>query len=261
LYGIEPSTIPITLLAVGIQLLLGYAFGTLYPQYFYSLGLLTAYVIGGSLTQVFGVVIHELCHCLASESPLVNRLMGLVANICIPFPIAASFRRYHLDHHAFQGVEGKDPDLPLKWEIYFVKGNMIMKTLFLFCYPLMYVVRGAALKKIPSEWEIINVLFTLVSDFLIYHFLGPKALAYLFFSLWFGYGLHPAAMHFIQEHYTYKDGQETYSYYGSWNTMISPKSLGLAYLMLKKWPPNSMSPWPLTTHGSRSSFPLFGTLN
>ena len=148
LYGIEPSTIPITFLATGIQLYLAYLFGRVYPEYFSTLGLLTAYVVGGSLTQVFGVIIHELTHCLASESPFVNRLMGLVANICIPFPIAASFRRYHLDHHAFQGVEGKDPDLPLKWEIYFVRGNFIMKTLFLFCYPLMYVVRGAALKKV-----------------------------------------------------------------------------------------------------------------
>jgi sphingolipid delta-4 desaturase len=52
---------------------------------------------------------------------------------------------------------------------------------------------------------------------LVYKYFGLQGLGYLFFSLWFGYGLHPAAMHFIQEHYTYKDGQETYSYYGNWN--------------------------------------------
>lgn len=59
--------------------------------------------------------------------------------------------------------------------------------------------------------------FTIVSDTLVVKYNGTRGLLYLFLSLWFGYGFHPAAMHFIQEHYTVTDGQETYSYYGGLN--------------------------------------------
>lgn len=147
-YGVEPRTIGVTCLLASLQLALSWVFGKALADYSIWPLVITAYFIGGTATQICGVIIHEVSHNLASESPLVNRLVGLTCNLTIPFPIAASFRRYHLDHHAFQGVEGKDPDLPLKWEIYLVKGNMFMKALFLFCYPLMYVVRGLAMQKV-----------------------------------------------------------------------------------------------------------------
>ena len=77
---------------------------------------------------------------------------------------------------------------------------------------------------VPQEdaefWEYVNLAFTAVSDVLILQFLGVRGFLYLFMSLWFGYGLHPAAGHFIQEHYTFDDGQETYSYYGSLNFFL-----------------------------------------
>lgn len=61
------------------------------------------------------------------------------------------------------------------------------------------------------------MFFTIACDVLIYNTFGPRGFLYIFCSLWFGYGLHPAAMHFIQEHFTIADGQETYSYYGGLN--------------------------------------------
>jgi sphingolipid delta-4 desaturase len=146
LFGVDARTIPISFASTFFQLALAYYFGKV-SESMMSL-LVTAYFVGGSMTQLFGVLIHEAAHCLIHTSPLVNRMIGLVANICIPFPIAQSFRRYHLEHHAFQGVEGKDPDLPLKWEIHAVKGNSFKKLLFLFFYPLMYVVRGLAMQKV-----------------------------------------------------------------------------------------------------------------
>ena len=150
LSGTETKTIPITLVATGIQLALAWYFGQKETPIW--LFLAVSYVIGGSITSLYGVIIHEATHGLCSTSPLVNRIVGFIANICIPFPIFSSFRRYHLDHHAFQGVQGKDPDLPLKWEIHFVKGNIFMKILFMFFYPAMYVIRGIALQRVNSTF-------------------------------------------------------------------------------------------------------------
>jgi len=146
LFGVDTRSIPITFVSTIFQLALAYYFGRVSDSML-SL-LVTAYFVGGSMTQLFGVLIHEAAHCLIHRSPFVNRIIGLVANICIPFPIAQPFRRYHLEHHAFQGVEGRDPDLPLKWEIKMVQGNSFKKLLFLFFYPLMYVVRGLAMQKV-----------------------------------------------------------------------------------------------------------------
>lgn len=88
--------------------------------------------------------------------------------------------------------------MPLSWEYKFVRGNPFAKLLFLFFYPMMYVVRGAALQKTPSAWELINWAFTITTDLIIYKTCGAWGLFYLFLSLWFGYGIHPAAAHFIQ---------------------------------------------------------------
>jgi fatty acid desaturase len=56
--------------------------------------------------------------------------------------------------------------------------------------------------------------------FLFLHLQGPKAIVYLLLSTLLGGGLHPIAGHFISEHYVFKAGQETYSYYGPLNWII-----------------------------------------
>ncbi|KAI8808228.1 fatty acid desaturase-domain-containing protein [Cladochytrium replicatum] len=218
LYGIDTRTKYITVALVSIQIALAYTFGKVITDQNVLLALV-AYVIGGSITSVFGVLIHEVCHNLAFESQLANRFLGLVANIPIVFPIAQSFRRYHLEHHAYQGVVGKDPDLPLEWEYKLLRANPVTKLFFLFIYPLMYVIRGAAMQKEPSKWELVNWVWTITTDILVWTYCGPRGLLYLFLSLWFGYGIHPGAAHFIQEHFTFENGQETYSYYGDLNSL------------------------------------------
>lgn len=114
-------------------------------------------------------------------------------------------------------MEGKDPDLPLKWEITLIRGCTWKKFLFISIYPVMYIIRGASFGKHISVLEIYNITFSIAADLIIYKLFGYKALIYLIASLWIGYSFHPAAAHFIQEHYTYTSGQETYSYYGSLN--------------------------------------------
>ncbi|CAG8470601.1 263_t:CDS:2 [Ambispora leptoticha] len=219
LYGYDVTTIPITIVAVVAQLIAAYVFGKILTDWNWTM-IVYSYVIGASLTQLYGVIIHEACHCLAAPTSFQNRIIGLIANIGLPFPIAMSFRRYHLEHHTFQGVVGMDPDLPLDWEKKFIRGNAFLKFIWLNIYPVMYVVRGVAMQKQPQFWEWVNWIFTIITDLLIYIYCGPRGLGYLFLSLWLGYGVHPAAAHFIQEHYTFDDGQETYSYYGILNLLF-----------------------------------------
>lgn len=222
LYGTDIRTFYVAVLINTIQLGIGYAFGRgAWVDASWTVYLLVAYFIGATLTGIIGVIIHEACHCLVTKTKILNRYVGLFANICLPVPISQSFRRYHIQHHSWQGVEGLDPDLPLEWEKTLIRGNAFYKLLWILIYPFMYVIRGAVMQKERnlslSKWETINAIFTISMDLLIYKTCGGRGLGYLFLSLYFGYSLHPGAAHFIQEHYTFDDGQETYSYYGILN--------------------------------------------
>lgn len=220
LYGTDIRTFYVAVAINCIQLGIAYYFGKVStPSLSVFLGV--AYFVGATLTGIIGVIIHEACHCLVTKNKILNRYVGLVANICLPVPISQSFRRYHIQHHTWQGVEGLDPDLPLEWEKTLIRGNAFLKLLWILIYPFMYVIRGAVMQMernlTLSKWETINLVFSIVMDGLIYTFCGGRGLGYLFLSLYFGYSLHPGAAHFIQEHYTFDDGQETYSYYGILN--------------------------------------------
>jgi len=204
---------------VGVQLVTAYGFGKVWNCHWIIL-VLTAYTLGGSMIHIAGILMHEACHGLIStKGPLANKLWALLCNLPIPVPIALSFRRYHLEHHTWQGVEGKDPDLPIPMELTLIRGNTLAKFIWMSCYPLMYVLRGAYFGKAPSNWEIVNWAVQIVADVVLYHVVGPAGLLYLFLSLWLGYSFHPVAAHFIQEHYTFTSGQETYSYYG-WSNFL-----------------------------------------
>ncbi|KAI0223239.1 sphingolipid delta-4 desaturase [Massospora cicadina] len=187
LYGPDSTTIYLIFASTAAQMWMAYLFGRVLIGWNLTF-LFSAYFIGGTLSALFGCLIHELAHNLVSPIPLVNRLLALVINTGLPFPISASFRRYHLIHHAYQGVDEKDPDLPMAWEYRFIKGNSLMKLLWVFCYAGLYVIRGIAMFKPLTFWEYANIAYVLAVDFL--------------------------------EHYTFEDGQETYSYYGILNKLF-----------------------------------------
>ncbi|KAJ2727131.1 sphingolipid delta-4 desaturase [Coemansia sp. Benny D115] len=217
LYGNEPLTAAIGAVATVVQLAAAYLVGCVWRDLHWSVVLAIAYFLGGTVSALYGVIIHEAGHNLVFKRPLFNRLTGLMVNIPMAVPISQSFRRYHLEHHQFQGVEGMDPDLPLDSEITLIHNNPLLKTLWVFCYSAMYVIRGAVMKKKPQRWELLNLALIICVDVLIVRYMSIRSLAYLGASVFFGYGMHPGAAHFIQEHYVFRDGQETYSYYGSGN--------------------------------------------
>lgn len=178
---------------------------------------LVAYAFGGFSTHALVLAMHEISHNLAFQKPMYNRLLGCFANIATVVPHFSLFQRYHMEHHQFQGVIGIDSDVPSRWEGHLFT-NAVLKAFWVFLQPLFYITRPLLLKpKSLGFWEYFNWSCCLVTNLLVYYFLGPRSLAYMLLSIFLGSGLHPVAGHFIAEHYVFQPGQETYSYYGPLN--------------------------------------------
>jgi sphingolipid delta-4 desaturase len=176
-----------------------------------------AYTFGGCVNHMMALAIHELSHNLGAKGVLRNRLLALFANLPMGIPAAITFKRYHMEHHRYQGEFVVDVDLPTEAEgLLFV--NSFLKVIWVFLQPAFYALRPSLVNpKAPQAWELVNYCTEFGFDFLIYHFFGAKSLVYLIAGTLLGMGFHPAAGHFIAEHYVFIKGQETYSYYGPMN--------------------------------------------
>lgn len=85
------------------------------PQVSWGLYWLITYCIGATIAGSLFLAIHEISHGNAFDmrapgGMLKNRVTGFIADVGLLLPVSTSFRRYHLDHHAFQGVS-----LPASW--------------------------------------------------------------------------------------------------------------------------------------------------
>jgi sphingolipid delta-4 desaturase len=213
LYGHDPNTKYIVLAWVLSQ----FAFAYWLRNSNWSLILMVAWCYGAFATQALALAMHEISHNLAFSKPLYNRMIGVFANLATTAPHFSMFQRYHMEHHRFQGVDGIDVDIPTRWEGEFFT-NAALKMLWVAFQPAFYVFRPLIIRpKDPTFWEYVNWSCVISADIAIYYFIGGKALAYLFISIFFGSGFHPIAGHFIAEHYVFVKGQETYSYYGPLN--------------------------------------------
>jgi len=181
--------------------------------------LLVAYAVGGLINQALLLAIHELSHNLAFRRPWLNRLFAVLINLPVGVPVAETFRYYHLLHHTHQGDARLDTDLPTALEGRMLR-RRLPKLLWLAGQGLAYAVRPLFVHpKKPSLAEAANLLLQIACNLAIFHFWGGKALAYLPISSLIVMGLHPIAGHYISEHYVFRDGQETYSYYGPLNVL------------------------------------------
>jgi len=181
-----------------------------------------AYLFGGVVNQALMLAIHELSHNLAFRKPWQNRLFALFINLPIGVPVAETFRYYHLLHHVHQGLEGTDTDLPTAQEGRILSGpfRAPLKLLWVMGQGFAYALRPLFVHpKRPSVAELGNLVLQLGFNALIFHFWGAKALAYLPIGSLLVMGLHPVAGHYISEHYVFRAGQETYSYYGPLNRL------------------------------------------
>lgn len=221
LYGPDQRTKWVIMVAMANLLLLSWHFGKTTSSFSLVLLVVASYTVGATLQGIQDICTHECCHGLVADTPLKNIFFNLMLNIGIPVPMAMSFDHYHPLHHVYQGEQDKDPDMPMLWEIPLIRGRTWGKMIIMAFAPIMYALRavwkyGGA----PTKWEIVNIVLVVIVDFLIYNICGPRGLLFLLLSFFLGHSFHPAAGHFIQEHYTWQDGQETYNYYGWANTLF-----------------------------------------
>jgi sphingolipid delta-4 desaturase len=213
LFGPCPRTKYVCIGLVGVQLLTAYL---LRDASWWLIGL-TGYLFGGVVNHALLLAIHELSHNLGFRRPLHNRLFAIFANLPIGLPMAATFKHYHLLHHSHQGVDGIDTDLPTA-----IEGRLLRtrprKALWMALQALFYALRPLlVLPKKPNRWEVLNFAVQIAFDALILQLWGVRALAYLPLGTILVSGLHPVAGHYLSEHYVFREGQETYSYYGPLN--------------------------------------------
>ena len=198
------------------------------PQIYISLNIhklsfinyfLVTYFVGATITQALFLAIHELSHNLFFKEIKYNKLYAIFLNLPIAIPFSISFRDYHLEHHNNLGIYGLDTDLPSKFEKYIVN-NTIKKTIWLSLQIIWYALRPIFMKQYTlTIYHILNIVTQLLFDTIIYKLYGIGPIVYFLLCDLISGGLHPCAYHFISEHYllSYKNNQETYSYYGKLN--------------------------------------------
>lgn len=181
--------------------------------------LIYAYIVGGTINHSLTLAIHEIAHNLAfgHGKPMLNRLFGFFSNLPIGVPMSISFKKYHLDHHRYQGDEKLDVDIPSNFETKFFT-RTLHKFVWVLLQPWFYSIRPFFISPKPlSLLEISNIIIQFAFDFALFYLFGFKPLAYLIVGSFMATGLHPMAGHFISEHYMFVKGYETYSYYGPLN--------------------------------------------
>jgi len=218
LIGTNPLTLWWTVALVAFQL----ALAAMAPRLPWWLVCTMAFCVGAFANHALFVVIHECAHKLVFRRKLPNILTAMFANLPLFVPGALSFQKYHLKHHAFQGVYELDADLPSRWEARLIGHSVLGKALWLSLYPIFQALRPIRIKEVPlfDRWTTANLVSQVGFDVAVYLLLGPKALVYLALSLFFSIGLHPLGARWIQRHYVTTEGdQETFSYYGFLNAL------------------------------------------
>ncbi|WP_372530166.1 fatty acid desaturase [Ekhidna sp.] len=216
LFGTDPSLIYKSLFIAFLQLAIPVFFLPENPWLF----ALLVFFVGGTLTHMLIPATHEITHNLAFKNKVLNNWLAIVVNFPFVFPVAMAFKAYHAKHHWHQGKEGVDTDLAVRWEAKFFRGPL-GKFLWLIIQIPVYLIRPVLVHPIkPDKWQIINAVVQIAAMIGYYYLAGGYAILYLGLSTALATGLHPMAGHFVSEHFIYKEGQETYSYYGWWNKLI-----------------------------------------
>ncbi len=121
-----------------------------------------------------------MCVCMAVRACVC--MCMCVCDVCMVVCVCpcSSFKRYHVDHHKYQGEDALDADIPSKFEVHVVGHNTFMKLLWVVLQPLAYSLRPViTLPKQPTKWELLNLTLALSFDALMFNLFGIKALLYM----------------------------------------------------------------------------------
>ena len=209
-----------TLLLVALQV--GMGIGLALVQAPWWAIIVAAYAFGAFANHALFVLIHEYTHNVVFKTGRANRLGSIFANIAIVFPAAIGFRNHHLLHHSYLGIPGLDADVPTPKEARWVGNSWWRKTCWLGMYwAVQALLRPSTVKTIPTvdRWVVFNAVAMAAAVTPIVWFFGWWPLAYLFLSTIFSLGVHPVGARWVQEHFVFREGQETYSYYGPLNKL------------------------------------------
>lgn len=107
--------------------------------------------------------------------------------------MSISFKKYHLEHHRYQGDEVIDTDLPTLLE-----AKLFSNTFGKFCWvclqPFFYLIRPLMVNpKPPNRMEVINAIIQITFDAIIVYCFGWRMLVYLIGATLISMGLHPVA--------------------------------------------------------------------
>mmetsp|Transcript_5641 Transcript_5641/g.5842 ORF Transcript_5641/g.5842 Transcript_5641/m.5842 type:complete len:362 (+) Transcript_5641:54-1139(+) len=210
----DPRPIPFVLGIILSQLLIAY----FQKDWSWAFFVLIAYSYGGAASHSLSLMTHELSHNLVFKNVKLNEYFGIFCNVGMGFPASTRFKKYHMEHHQFQGDDKKDCDLPTAFEGRFVGNNTFLKAIWVFLMPLTYSTRPLFVRpKALKFMDQVNIYTIYASNACIFYFCGWRGWLYIVGSTVLGMGLHPCAGHFIGEHCVFDEGHETYSYYGALN--------------------------------------------
>ncbi len=216
LFGVDPWIKYKALFVAFLQLSIPIFFLPENPWWF----MVVVLVVGTTLSHIIVLAIHEITHDLAFESKVLNNVLAMVVNFPLIFPFAMAFKTYHAEHHWSQGKEKVDTDIASRFEALAFQGFFGKLFWMTFQIPF-YALRPVFIHPIkPDKWQVINFVVQLSFMVGFYFLAGWPGILYLFISLGLASGLHPLSGHFVSEHYIFKEGQETYSYYGPLNKLV-----------------------------------------
>ncbi|XP_074599557.1 delta4-sphingolipid-FADS-like protein ifc [Brevipalpus obovatus] len=164
---------------------------------------IVAYFFTGIINHALMLAVHEIAHgqAFGQNRVLANRIFGMFANLPLAVPMSVSFKKYHLEHHRYQGDDVLDTDIPSKFETQ-VFTTTFRKLIWVILQPFFYSLRPLFVHpKKPTSHELTNLMVQLTFNAFIAYFCGLRMVGYLFFSNVLAMGMHPVAGHFISEHY------------------------------------------------------------